>query len=49
LPWIRVLSVGMAIGPVGMDTRGFRTRWIWIRVGKLTRGSYQVEYPKYVG
>ena len=24
--------VGMAIGPVGMDTHGFRTRWTWIRV-----------------
>jgi hypothetical protein len=32
-----------------MDTRGFRTRWIWIRVEKLTRGSYRVGYPKYIG
>jgi hypothetical protein len=24
--------LGMAIGPVGMDTHGFRTRWTWIRV-----------------
>jgi hypothetical protein len=24
--------IGMAIGPVGMDTHGFRTRWTWIRV-----------------
>ena len=41
--------LGMAIGPVGMDTHGFRTRWTWIRVGKLTRGSYRVGYPKYDG
>jgi hypothetical protein len=34
--------VGMAVGPVGMDTRGFRTHRIWIRVQKLTRGSYRV-------
>jgi hypothetical protein len=39
----------MAVGPVGMDTRGFRTRWIWIRVEKLTRESYRVGYPKYIG
>jgi hypothetical protein len=41
--------LGMAVGPVGMDTRGFRTHRIWIRVQKLTRGSYQVGYPKYIG
>jgi hypothetical protein len=39
----------MAVGLVCMDTRGFRTRWIWIRVEKLTRGSYRVGYPKYIG
>jgi hypothetical protein len=39
----------MAVGPVVMDTCGFRTRWIWIRVEKLTRGSYRVGYPKYIG
>jgi hypothetical protein len=39
----------MAVGPVGMDTRGFRTHRIWIRVQKLTRGSYRVGYPKYIG
>jgi hypothetical protein len=38
----------MAVGPVGMDTRGFRTRWIWIRVEKLTRRYYRVGYPKYI-
>jgi hypothetical protein len=27
----------------------FRARWIWIRVEKLTCGSYRVEYPKYIG
>jgi hypothetical protein len=43
------LQVGMAVGPVGMDTRGFRTRWIQIRVEKLTHGSYRVGYPKYIG
>jgi hypothetical protein len=32
-----------------MDTRGFRTRWIWILVEKLTRGFYQVGYPKHIG
>jgi hypothetical protein len=41
--------LGMAVGPVGMDTRGFRTHRIWIRVQKLTRGSYRVGYPKYIG
>jgi hypothetical protein len=41
--------IGMAVGPVGMDTHGFHTRWIWIRVEKLTRGFYRVGYPKYVG
>jgi hypothetical protein len=41
--------VGTTVGPVGMDTRGFRTRWIWIRVEKLTRRSYRVGYPKYIG
>jgi hypothetical protein len=41
--------LGMAIGPMGMDTHRFRTRWTWIRVGNLTRGSYRVGYPKYVG
>jgi hypothetical protein len=46
--WIPVV-LGMVVGPVGMDTRGFRTQWIWIRVEKLTRGSYQVGYPKYIG
>jgi hypothetical protein len=40
--------VGMAVGPVGMDTRGFRTHRIWIQVQKLTRGSYRVGYPKYI-
>jgi hypothetical protein len=25
--------LGMAIGPVSMDTHGFRTRWTWIQVG----------------
>src|SRR5688572_26163944 len=45
----RRLRVGMAVGPVGMDTRGFRTHRIWIRVQKLTRGSYRVGYPKYIG
>jgi hypothetical protein len=38
----------MAVGPVGMDTRGFRT-WLWIQVEKLTCGYYQVGYPKYIG
>jgi hypothetical protein len=42
-------SLGMAVGPVGMDTCGFRIRWIWIWVEKLTRGSYRVGYPKYIG
>jgi hypothetical protein len=41
--------VGMAVGPVGMDTCGFRTHRIWIWVQKLTRGSYRVGYPKYFG
>jgi hypothetical protein len=41
--------LGMAVGPVDMDTRGFRTHRIWIRVQKLTRGSYRVGYPKYIG
>jgi hypothetical protein len=35
------LFLGMTVGPVGMDTRGFHTRWIWIQVEKLTRGSYR--------
>jgi hypothetical protein len=40
----------MTVGSVGMDTRGFRTRWIWIRVEKPTCGSYRwVGYPKYIG
>jgi hypothetical protein len=39
----------MAVGLLGMDTRGFRTRWIWIQVEKLTCGYYRVEYPKYIG
>jgi hypothetical protein len=39
----------MTVGPVGMDTRGFRTRQIWIQVEKLTRVSYRVGYPKYIG
>jgi hypothetical protein len=43
------LLLGMAVGPMGMDTRGFRTHRIWIRVQKLTRGSYRVGYPKYIG
>jgi hypothetical protein len=34
----------MVVGPMGMDTRGFRTRWIWIRLEKLTRGYDQVGY-----
>ena len=38
----------MAVGPVGMDTHGFRTQWIWIRVEKLTHRSYRVGYPKYI-
>jgi hypothetical protein len=41
--------LGMSIGPVGMNTYGFRTRWTWIRVGKLTRGFYRVRYSKYIG
>jgi hypothetical protein len=41
--------LGMAVGPVGMDTRGFRTHRIWIRVQKLTHGSYWLGYPKYIG
>jgi hypothetical protein len=44
----RATRLGMAVGPVGMDTRGFRTHRIWIRVQKLTRGSYRVGYPKYI-
>jgi hypothetical protein len=43
------MGLGMAVGPVGIDTRGFRTHRIWIRVQKLTRGSYRVGYPKYIG
>jgi hypothetical protein len=39
----------MAVEPVGIDAGRFRTRWIWIRVEKLTRGSYRVGYPKYIG
>jgi hypothetical protein len=39
----------MVVGPVGMDIRGFLVRWIWIRVEKLTHGSYRVGYPKYIG
>jgi hypothetical protein len=39
----------MAVGPLGMDTHEFRTRWIWIRVEKLIRGFYRVGYPKYIG
>jgi hypothetical protein len=34
----------MAVGLVGMDNRGFRARWIWIQVEKLTHGSYRVGY-----
>jgi hypothetical protein len=41
--------VGMAVGPVGMDIRGFRTRWIWIRVKKLVHGYDRVGYPIYIG
>jgi hypothetical protein len=44
-----VLCIGMAVGPMGIDTRRFRTRWIWIRVEKLTCGTYRVVYPKYIG
>jgi hypothetical protein len=44
-----MMHIGMEVGPVVMDTRGFHTRWIWIRVEKLTRGSYRVGYPKYIG
>jgi hypothetical protein len=43
------VRLGMTVGPVGMDTHGFRTRWIWTQVKKLTRGSYRVRYPKYIG
>jgi hypothetical protein len=45
----REMKVGMVVGPVGMDTRGFCTWWIWIWVEKLTHGSYRVGYPKYIG
>jgi hypothetical protein len=46
----------MAVGPVGMDTRGFRTRWTWIRIQKFTRGVlsgripdiYRVGYGYYI-
>jgi hypothetical protein len=46
--WLH-MKLGMALRPVGMDTHGFRSRRIWIRVEKLTRRSYWVGYPKYIG
>lgn len=31
-------KVGMAILPAATDIRGFRTRWVWIRVRNLAHG-----------
>jgi hypothetical protein len=47
--FVSLSSLGMTVGPVGMDTHGFRTWWIWIWLEKLTHRFYRVGYPKYIG